>query len=75
MCRAGAACDFIVEDEDMRGVAEWIIQNLPFDRMYFYWIDRSIHISYGAIQKRGINHNENISNQSTDSYCFPVTTK
>jgi DNA phosphorothioation-associated putative methyltransferase len=45
--RLGAACDFIVEDEDMREVADWIIANLPFDRLYFYGPDRPIHISYG----------------------------
>jgi DNA phosphorothioation-associated putative methyltransferase len=44
--RGGAACDFIVEDEDMREVAEWIVANLPFDRLYFYGPDRPIHVSY-----------------------------
>ena len=44
--RGGAACDFIVEDEDMSEVADWIIANLPFDRLYFYGSGRPIHISY-----------------------------
>jgi DNA phosphorothioation-associated putative methyltransferase len=44
--RGGAACDFIVEDEDMREVAAWIVANLPFDRLYFYERDRPIHVSY-----------------------------
>lgn len=44
--RGGAACDFIVDDEDMREVAEWIIANLPFDRLYFYGPARPIHVSY-----------------------------
>ncbi len=44
--RGGAACDFIVEDEDMRDVAEWIIANLQFDRLYFYGPNRPIHVSY-----------------------------
>lgn len=44
--RGGAACDFIVEDEDMREVAKWIVVNLPFDRLYFYGSDRPIHVSY-----------------------------
>jgi hypothetical protein len=47
--RGGAACDFIVEDEDMTDVAEWIIANLPFDRLYFYGSDRPLHVSH-AIQ-------------------------
>ena len=44
--RGGAACDFLVEDEDMREVADWIVANLPFDRLYFYGPDRPIHVSY-----------------------------
>lgn len=43
--RGGAACDFLVEDEDMREVAEWITANPPFDRLYFYGPDRPIHVS------------------------------
>lgn len=45
--RGGAACDFLVEDEDMGSVAEWIIANLPFDRLYFYGPDRPLHLSFG----------------------------
>lgn len=44
--RGGAACDFVVEHEDMKEVADWIIANLPFDRLYFYGSDRPIHLSY-----------------------------
>ena len=43
--RLGAACDFIVDDENMREVADWIIANLPFDRLYFYGDDRPLHLS------------------------------
>lgn len=50
--RAGAACDFLVEDQDMREVADWIISNLPFDRLYYYGVDRPIHISYGPQNSR-----------------------
>lgn len=50
--RLGAAVDFIVEDENMREVADWIAQNTPFDRLYFYGEDRPIHVSYGPEQKR-----------------------
>lgn len=45
--RGGAACDFLVDDEDMREVAEWIIENLPFDRLYYYGPSRPIHVSFG----------------------------
>lgn len=44
--RGGAACDFIVDDESMEEVANWIIENLPFDRLYFYGKHRPIHLSY-----------------------------
>ncbi|MBN3836474.1 DNA phosphorothioation-associated putative methyltransferase [Burkholderia sp. Ac-20344] len=44
--RGGAACDFIVPDEDMKEVSQWIMENLPFDRLYFYGKARPIHISY-----------------------------
>ncbi|MFM8444348.1 MAG: DNA phosphorothioation-associated putative methyltransferase [Methylococcus sp.] len=50
--RLGAAVDFIVPDENMREVADWIIENTPFDRLYFYGEDRPLHVSYGPEQKR-----------------------
>jgi DNA phosphorothioation-associated putative methyltransferase len=49
--RLGAAIDFIVDDENMREVADWIAENTPFDRLYFYGEDRPIHVSYGPEQK------------------------
>lgn len=45
--RLGAAVDFIVEDENMREVADWIAANTPFDRLYFYGEDRPVHVSFG----------------------------
>ena len=36
----------------MREVADWIIANLPFDRLYFYGADRPIHVSYGPQNSR-----------------------
>ncbi len=50
--RLGGAVDFLVDDEDMTSVADWIIANLPFDRLYFYGIDSPIHVSYGPEQSR-----------------------
>lgn len=49
--RLGAAVDFIVDDENMREVADWVAENTPFDRLYFYGEDRPIHVSYGPEQK------------------------
>jgi len=50
--RAGAAVDFLVEDENMAEVADWIAQNLPFDRLYYYGRDKPVHVSYGPENAR-----------------------
>lgn len=50
--RGGAACDFLVEDENMREVADWIIANTPFDRLYYYGADRPLHVSYSDTPAR-----------------------
>lgn len=50
--RLGAACDFIVADEDMEEVAFWVAVNTPFDRLYFYGKDRPIHVSYSDTPAR-----------------------
>jgi DNA phosphorothioation-associated putative methyltransferase len=50
--RLGAACDFLVENENMREVAEWILDKLPVDRLYFYGEDRPLHVSVGPQNKR-----------------------
>ena len=42
--RLGAAIDFIVDDENMREVADWVAENIPFDRLYFYGEDRPLCI-------------------------------
>ncbi len=49
--RLGAAVDFIIEDENMNEVALWIIENTPFDRLYFYGENRPIHVSYSPEPK------------------------
>jgi len=46
--RSGAACDFVVDDEDMREVADWVVTNLPFDRLYFYGSGLPLHVSHSA---------------------------
>jgi hypothetical protein len=52
--RLGAAVDFIVTDESMLEVAQWIVKNTPFDRLHFYGDDRPLHISCGPENKREI---------------------
>ncbi len=54
--RLGAAVDFIVEDESMLEVAQWVVANTPFDRLYFYGGDKPIHVSYGPNHDRQIVH-------------------
>ena len=54
--RGGAACDFIVEDEDMFEVVEWIHNHLHYDRVYFYGASRPIHISYSESPMREAYH-------------------
>ncbi|WP_321528561.1 DNA phosphorothioation-associated putative methyltransferase [Sedimenticola selenatireducens] len=46
--RLGAAVDFLVEDENMLEVAQWVVENISFDRLYYYGPDKPIHVSYGA---------------------------
>ncbi len=50
--RGGAAVDFVVDDEDMHEVAVWIVENVSFDRLYFYGPNRPLHISIGPENSR-----------------------
>lgn len=52
--RGGAAIDFLIQDEDMYAVAEWIAHNLPFDRIYIYGIDHPIHVSFSLEPARQV---------------------
>lgn len=52
--RLGAAVDFLVRDEDMFEVAQWITANTPFDRLYIYGRDQPIHVSWGPENKREV---------------------
>lgn len=52
--RLGAAVDFLVKDESMLEVAQWLVANTPFDRLYFYGDELPIHVSDGPNQDRQI---------------------
>ena len=53
--RLGAACDFRIIDLTSDRLIDWILtQKLPFDSLYFYGINRPIHISYGPQHKRDL---------------------
>jgi hypothetical protein len=49
--RLGAACDFLVKDQNMRDVAQWVFSNAPVDRLYFYGNDKPIHVSFSPTGK------------------------
>lgn len=38
----------------MLEVAQWIVENTPFDRLYFYGADKPLHVSVGPEQSRAI---------------------
>ena len=44
-CRGGAACDFVVSGFSSLVVAQWIVENTKFDRLYYYGVDRPVHVS------------------------------
>lgn len=53
--RLGAACDFRIINKESDRLIDWILEaRLPFDSLYFYGVDRPIHISYGSQHKRAI---------------------
>ena len=52
--RLGQAVDFSIKGISSGLVAAWIVQRLPFDRIYFYGADRPLHVSVGPEEKRAI---------------------
>ncbi len=52
--RLGAAVDFVIDDESMLEVAQWVVANTPFDRLYFYGDDKPVHVSFGPNHDRQI---------------------
>ena len=53
--RLGAACYFLIINLATDQIVEWVLQaRLPFDSLYFYGVDRPIHISYGPQHKPDI---------------------
>ncbi|WP_144384330.1 hypothetical protein [Photobacterium malacitanum] len=56
--RGGLACDFIVKgfEENMGIIAKYIVQNLPFDRIYFYGNNKPLHVSIGPDNSQFIQY-------------------
>ena len=52
--REGFACDFYAVNIDSLLMAQWIVEHLQFDSLYFYGKNRPIHISIGAENKGAI---------------------
>jgi hypothetical protein len=52
--RNGAAVDFFCPEVNSIAVAQWIAENLCFDRMYLYGFDKPIHVSLSAMPKQAI---------------------
>jgi len=50
--RDGAAADFRVSDVPSDQLARWVVQNTKFDRLYFYGIERPIHVSTAPDPRR-----------------------
>lgn len=45
--RGGAACDFFLRDQSALVVAQWLVINTPFDRLYYYGDQLPLHVSFG----------------------------
>jgi len=52
--RGGAACDFSIFEVDSLTVAQWVVRNTAFDRLYYYSADRPIHVSTASEPKRQV---------------------
>jgi putative transposase len=52
--RGGAAVDFSCVNVSSLQIAQWIAKNCPFDRLYFYGVERPIHVSIGPDKNRRI---------------------
>ena len=52
--RDGAACDFFVKGYEMKmnHVVHFIVNNLDFDKIYYYGKNRPIHVSIGEINEK-----------------------
>jgi hypothetical protein len=52
--RLGQAVDFRIEGVSSGLIAAWIVNHLPFDRLYFYGSHNPIHVSVGPQQAGAI---------------------
>ena len=52
--RGGMACDFRIPGYPMGVIAKWVVENCPFDRLYFYGDDSPLHVSHGPDPEKAI---------------------
>lgn len=52
--RLGQAADFRIEGVSSGLIGAWIANHLPFDRLYFYGLDKPVHVSIGPQQAHTI---------------------
>lgn len=52
--RRGIAVDFYLPGMSSLEVARWVVENTPFDRLYFYSAHRPFHVSVGPEENRSI---------------------
>lgn len=52
--RLGQAVDFRISGLCSGALAAWVASKLPFDRLYFYGVDRPIHVSVGPDDARAV---------------------
>lgn len=54
--RQGAAFDFLAGEyaEKMEVIAKFVVEHLPFDRLYFYERTRSVHVSIGPDNSQSV---------------------
>ena len=45
--RGGLAADVFVPGVNAADLAAWVVENLPYDRLYFYGPERPVHVSVG----------------------------
>jgi hypothetical protein len=59
--RDGFAVDILVPGISSTRVAKYVVQHLPFDRLYYYGVKRPLHVSYGP------DHNQKVCLMNYDS--------
>jgi hypothetical protein len=65
--RGGAACDYYINGYSMTTVVKYIVNNLPFDRLYFYGDTRPIHVSINSEPMRHLQ----IMHESAEGRRYP----